>query len=132
MAAASSRPAGSSPSQRLSRAKARIRDAGIPYRVPGPEELPERLDGVLAVVYLVYTEGHTATVGPAVDRPDLCAEAVQLARDSLTEADRAGALIVVVHVVVPTDPTPAENQESFRLIRQHTTTPLARWGWCAR
>lgn len=66
--------------QRLSRAKARIRDAGIPYRVPGPEELPERLDGVLAVVYLVYTEGHTAAVGPAVDRPDLCAEAVRLAR----------------------------------------------------
>src|SRR5690606_9597313 len=66
--------------QRLSGAKARIRDAGIPYRVPGPEELPERLDGVLAVVYLVYTEGHTAAVGPAVDRPDLCAEAVRLAR----------------------------------------------------
>lgn len=66
--------------QRLSRAKAKIRDAQIPYRVPGPDELPERLTTVLAVVYLVYTEGHTAASGPGIDRPDLCTEAIRLAR----------------------------------------------------
>ena len=66
--------------QRLVRAKRKIRDAGIPYRVPPPELLPERLDGVLRVLYLVFNEGHTASSGDALVRRELCAEAIRLAR----------------------------------------------------
>ena len=66
--------------QRLVRAKRKIAAAGIPYRVPPAADLPERLAGVLRVVYLVFTEGHSATAGPALHRPDLCAEAIRLAR----------------------------------------------------
>jgi RNA polymerase sigma-70 factor (ECF subfamily) len=66
--------------QRLVRAKKKIRDAGIPYRVPADEDLPERLHGVLAVVYLVFTEGHSASDGDDLTRVDLCAEAIRLAR----------------------------------------------------
>jgi RNA polymerase sigma-70 factor (ECF subfamily) len=65
--------------QRLTRAKRKIRDAGIPYGVPSREALPDRLDGVRAVVYLVFNEGYEATEGELI-RTDLCAEAVRLAR----------------------------------------------------
>jgi RNA polymerase sigma-70 factor (ECF subfamily) len=66
--------------QRLVRAKRKIRDAGIPYRVPPAELLPERLDGVLAVVYLVFNEGYAASSGDGLIRQELCAEAIRLAR----------------------------------------------------
>jgi RNA polymerase sigma-70 factor (ECF subfamily) len=66
--------------QRIVRAKAKIRDAGIPYRVPEPGQLPERLDAVLAVVYLIFNEGYAASAGPALVRDDLCAEAIRLGR----------------------------------------------------
>ena len=66
--------------QRIVRAKRKIRDARIPYRVPEAAELPDRLRPVLAVLYLIYNEGHTASSGTSLVRTDLCAEAVRLAR----------------------------------------------------
>jgi RNA polymerase sigma-70 factor, ECF subfamily len=66
--------------QRLVRAKRKIRDAGIPYRVPPAELLPERLSGVLSVLYLVFNEGYAATDAPGLIRPELCDEAIRLTR----------------------------------------------------
>jgi RNA polymerase sigma-70 factor (ECF subfamily) len=66
--------------QRLVRAKQKIRAARIPYRVPDAADLPERLRTALAVIYLIYNEGHTAAAGERLDRDDLCLEALRLAR----------------------------------------------------
>jgi RNA polymerase sigma-70 factor (ECF subfamily) len=66
--------------QRLVRAKGKIRDAGIPYRVPAEEELPQRLRAALAVVYLIFNEGYAASSGDRLIREDLCTEAIRLGR----------------------------------------------------
>jgi len=66
--------------QRIVRAKTKIRDTPIPYEVPTPEELPERLDAVLQVVYLVFNEGYSAAAGAEVTRADLTGEAIRLGR----------------------------------------------------
>ena len=66
--------------QRIVRAKAKIRDARIPYQVPSPEELPDRLNTVLQVIYLVFNEGYAASVGASLTRADLSGEAIRLGR----------------------------------------------------
>eukprot|EP00913_Durusdinium_trenchii_P005626 g5244.t1 len=66
--------------QRVTRAKRKIRDAGIPYELPDTGDMPERLDAVLTVIYLIFNEGYAATHGDALVRTDLCVEAIRLAR----------------------------------------------------
>ena len=85
--------------QRLVRAKQKIRMAGIPYRVPPPELLAERLDAVLCTLYLVFNEGYAATGGPALLRVELCTEAIRLARllvELLPDETEARALLALM------------------------------------
>lgn len=85
--------------QRIVRAKARIRDQAIPYEVPARSDLPERLDAVLRVVYLVFNEGYAASSGAAVVRTDLSSEAIRLARllvDLLPEPEAEGLLALML------------------------------------
>jgi len=85
--------------QRIVRAKTKIRDAGIPYQVPSRDELPERLDAVLHVLYLVFNEGYLASAGEMLTRPDLSGEAIRLARlliELLPEPEAMGLLALML------------------------------------
>ena len=85
--------------QRIVRAKGKIRDSRIPYAVPQPQELAERLDSVLRVIYLVFNEGYSASAGDAITRHDLSAEAIRLARllaELLPEAEVHGLLALML------------------------------------
>ncbi|MEM8787431.1 MAG: sigma-70 family RNA polymerase sigma factor [Pseudomonadota bacterium] len=86
--------------RRLTRAKAKIRDAGIPYQVPQARDLPERLPQVLAVIYLIYNEGYAATEGRDLTRADLAEEAIRLARllhGLLPDPEVQGLLALLLH-----------------------------------
>jgi RNA polymerase sigma-70 factor (ECF subfamily) len=85
--------------QRIVRAKAKIRDARIPYEVPARERLPERLEVVLRVVYLVFTEGYAASAGPTLVRADLSGEAIRLGRllvELLPDPETEGLLALML------------------------------------
>ena len=85
--------------QRIVRAKAKIRDARIPYQVPAQSELPDRLDGVLRVIYLVFNEGYSASSGGSLTRPDLSGEAIRLGRllvELLPEPEAEGLLALML------------------------------------
>jgi RNA polymerase sigma-70 factor, ECF subfamily len=85
--------------QRIVRAKSKIRDAGIPYQVPAREDLPERMESVLQVVYLVFNEGYSASSGEELTRPDLSGEAIRLGRllvELLPEPEVIGLLALML------------------------------------
>jgi len=85
--------------QRIVRAKAKIRDAHIPYQMPAPAELPERLEAVLRVIYLVFNEGYTASSGAALTRHDLSEEAIRLGRllvELLPDPEAIGLLALMM------------------------------------
>jgi len=85
--------------QRIVRGKAKIRDAGIPYQVPSISDLPERLDSVLSVIYLVFNEGYSASSGESLTRPDLSQEAIRLGRllcELLPDAEVQGLLALML------------------------------------
>src|SRR5580765_2830463 len=85
--------------QRIVRAKTKIRDAKIPYQVPSREDLPDRLDAVLHVIYLVFNEGYSASAGDSLTRPDLSAEAIRLGRllvELLPEPEAIGLLALML------------------------------------
>jgi RNA polymerase sigma-70 factor, ECF subfamily len=88
--------------QRIVRAKGKIRDAGIPYRIPSEEDLPARVSGVLAVIYLVFNEGYTATSGETLIRDDLGAESIRLGRlvaDLLPHEPEATGLLALMLLI---------------------------------
>jgi RNA polymerase sigma-70 factor, ECF subfamily len=101
--------------QRIVRAKTKIRDASIPYEVPAPQELPERLDAVLQVVYLVFNEGYSAAAGTEVTRAELTGEAIRLGR-LLTELQPEPEIIGLLALMLL--------QESRRAARTSATGEL--------
>jgi RNA polymerase sigma-70 factor, ECF subfamily len=101
--------------QRIVRAKAKIREASIPYEVPTPQELPERLDAVLQVIYLVFNEGYSAAAGAEVTRAELTGEAIRLGR-LLTELQPEPEVIGLLSLMLL--------QESRRAARSSPTGEL--------
>ncbi len=123
--------------QRIVRAKAKIRDACIPYQVPTHAELPERLAAVLRVIYLVFNEGYAASMGDSLTRPDLSGEAIRLGRllvDLLPEPEAVGLLaLMLLHEsrrAARTSPSGdlilLEDQDRSRWNREQITEGVAR------
>jgi RNA polymerase sigma-70 factor, ECF subfamily len=107
--------------QRLVRAKGKIRDAKVPYRVPSEADLPARVDAVLAVVYLIFNEGHTASSGDHLVREDLSAEAIRLGRllaDLLPDAPEVLGLLALMLLV--------EARRETRTSSEGALVPLAQ------
>jgi len=108
--------------QRIVRAKAKIRDARIPYEVPGPDELPQRLDSVLRVIYLVFNEGYSASSGASVTRVDLSSEAIRIGRllvALLPEPEAMGLLaLMLLH----------ESRRAARLVDERRAGAAGRSG----
>jgi RNA polymerase sigma-70 factor (ECF subfamily) len=103
--------------QRLVRAKAKIRTAGIPYRIPYDADLPERVRGVLAVVYLVFNEGYAASSGDDLVRTDLCTEAIRLGRllvELMPDEPEATGLLALM--LLQHSRTPARSSADGQLI----------------
>lgn len=101
--------------QRIVRAKAKIRDAGVPYEVPGQQQLAERMDSVLRVIYLIFNEGYSASSGESLTRAELSAEAIRLGRllvELLPDAEAIGLLALMLL------------QESRRLARRSASGDL--------
>lgn len=98
--------------QRLARARTKIRDAGIPYRVYPAELLPERLDALLAVIYLIFNEGYVATSGDTLTRHELCSEAIRLCR--------------ILVELLPDKPISAEARGLLALMLLHDSRRAAR------
>jgi RNA polymerase sigma-70 factor (ECF subfamily) len=122
--------------QRIVRAKAKIRDARIPYQVPSPEELPDRVNTVLQVIYLVFNEGYSASSGTSLTRADLSGEAIRLGRlllELLPEPEVMGLLALMLlqesRRAARTSPTGElillENQDRSLWNREHIAEGVA-------
>ncbi|MET9555966.1 RNA polymerase sigma factor [Streptomyces sp. NPDC006645] len=105
--------------QRLVRAKGKIRDARIPYRIPRAADLPDRLDAVLSVVYLIFNEGYTAGSGDRLVRDDLCEEAVRLGRllvDLMPDEPEARGLLALMLLIESRQPARTTDDGSLVLL----------------
>ena len=116
--------------QRLSRAKAKIRDAGIPYRIPDPHELPERLGAVLAAIYLVFNEGYSASGGEQLVRGELCDEALRLGKVLLELMPEESEVLGLVALMLLIDARRAARTDAagrfMRLAEQDRVCGIAR------
>lgn len=93
--------------QRIVRGKAKIRDAAIPFCIPGVAELPQRLEAVLSVIYLIFNEGYSASTGDSITRPDLSGEAIRLCRLVLALIDDAEAMGLLAMMLLHESRRPA-------------------------